>query len=99
MYTFDKMTSIMHQSPVKTISAMPASIAKFEKDLKIFRERTGEAFPVILKMPIVKIVTSLHKLHCHLKTTKPENWKLYLILVLESRRYPLIKKHSIDKHH
>ena len=31
MYTLDKMNAIMEQVPTKTISGMPASIAKFEK--------------------------------------------------------------------
>lgn len=53
MYTFDKMNSIMKQSPVKHISTMPAAIAKFEKDLKVFRERTSTEFPDILKLPIL----------------------------------------------
>ena len=53
MYTYDKMNSIMHQTAAKSISQMPAAIAKFEKDLKVFHERTGEAFPEVLKLPIL----------------------------------------------
>ena len=30
------MNSLVHQHQVKTISAMPAAIAKFEKVLKVF---------------------------------------------------------------
>ena len=32
LYTFDKMNAIMKQTQVKHISAMPAAIAKFEKE-------------------------------------------------------------------
>ena len=53
MYTYDKMNSLMHQHQVKSISAMPAAIAKFEKDLKVFFDRTGETFPEVLKLPIL----------------------------------------------
>ena len=45
MYTHDKMNAIMKQSPVKHISELPASIAKFERNLKVFRERTEVEFP------------------------------------------------------
>ena len=40
MYTFDKMKAIMKHNLAKNISELPASIAKFEKDLKTFLERT-----------------------------------------------------------
>ena len=53
MYTFDAMNAIMHQVPVKSISAMPASIAKSEKDVELFEERTGTQFPDILELPIL----------------------------------------------
>ena len=32
---------------------MPAAIARLEKDLKIFRERTESEFPEVLKLPIL----------------------------------------------
>ena len=53
LYTFDKMNAIMKQSPAKNISEIPAAIARFEKDLKIFRERTETEFPEVLKLPIL----------------------------------------------
>ena len=53
LYTVDKMNSIMHQKAVRHISEMPAAISKFEKDLKVFRERVGSDFPEILKLPIL----------------------------------------------
>ena len=53
MYTFDKMSAIMHQAQVKNISEIPAAIAKFEKDLKTFREITDNEFPEVLKLPIL----------------------------------------------
>ena len=53
LYTFDKMNAIMKQTQVKHISAMPAAIAKFEKDLQVFRTRTSTEFPDILKLPIL----------------------------------------------
>ena len=53
LYTYDKMNAMMHQTACKHISAMPASIAAFEKDLKIFRERTNTDFPEVLKLPIL----------------------------------------------
>ena len=53
MYTFDKMNAIMKQNPAKNISELPASIAKFERDLKTFRERTSTEFPEVLKLPIL----------------------------------------------
>ena len=53
MYTDDEMKSLMHQYQVKTISAMPAAIAKFEKDVKVFFDRTDETFPEVLKLPIL----------------------------------------------
>ena len=53
MYTFDKMNAIMKQSPAKNIAELPASIAKFERDLKTFRERTNTEFPEVLKLPIL----------------------------------------------
>ena len=53
LYTYDKINSIMHQTPAKTIAAVPAMIAKFERDLKIFRERTDTDFPEALKLPIL----------------------------------------------
>jgi len=45
MSTFDKMNAIMKQNPAKNISELPASIAKFERDLKTFIERTSTEFP------------------------------------------------------
>ena len=42
--------SLMHQHRVYTILAMPAAIAKFENDLKVFFDRTGEVFPEVLKL-------------------------------------------------
>ena len=53
MYTFDKMNAIMKQNPAKNIAKLPASIAKFERDLKMFRERTDSEFPPQLKLPIL----------------------------------------------
>ena len=53
MYTLDRTNSIMKQSPAKPISVMPAAIAKFERDLKVFRERTLTEVPDILKLPIL----------------------------------------------
>ena len=53
MYTFDKMSAIMRQNPVRHISEIPAAIAKFEKDLKVFRERTASEFPEVLKLPLL----------------------------------------------
>ena len=47
------MNSIMHQTPASSILQMLAAIAKFEKDLKVFHERTGEAFPEVVKLPIL----------------------------------------------
>ena len=37
----------------KTISQLPAAIAKSEKDSEVFADRTGEAFPAILKLLIL----------------------------------------------
>ena len=53
LYTYDKMNSIMKRTPVKHISEMPAAIAKFEKELKVFREKSGTEFPQMLKLPIL----------------------------------------------
>ena len=53
MCTLDKMNAIMQQKTVKHISEMPAAIARFEKDLKVFSERVGTEFPAILKLPIL----------------------------------------------
>ena len=53
MYTFDKMNAIMKQNPAKNIAELSASIAKFERDLKTFRERTDTEFPPQLKLPIL----------------------------------------------
>lgn len=53
MYTYDKMSAIMRQNPVKHISEIPVATAKFEKDLKVFRERTGTGFPEVLKLPLL----------------------------------------------
>ena len=38
---------------MKHISKLPASIAKFERDLKVFRVRTEVDFPEVLKLPIL----------------------------------------------
>ena len=53
MYTLDKMNSLMHGKVCKSIADMPIAIADFEKNLKVFSERTGETFPNILKLPIL----------------------------------------------
>ena len=53
MYTFDRVSVIMHQVPVKSISAMPASMPKFEKDLTLPQQRAGTQFPGILMFPIL----------------------------------------------
>ena len=56
------MSSIMHQTAAESISQMPASTAKFEKDLKVFHDRTGEAFPEVLKLPIlIQMIPSSRK--------------------------------------
>ena len=56
MYTYDKMHSLMHQHQVESISAMPAAIAKFEKDLKVFFDRTGKTFSELLKLLILLLM-------------------------------------------
>ena len=53
MYSYDKMNAIMRQPMVKNIADLPGAIAKFEKDLKTFRERTDNEFPEMLKLPIL----------------------------------------------
>ena len=53
MYTFDKMNDLMHQTMCKNMSDMPAAIDKFEKDIRMFKDRTGQDFPEILKMPLL----------------------------------------------
>ena len=53
MYTLDKMNSLMHGKVCKSIADMPIAIADFEKNLKVFSERTGQTFPNILKLPIL----------------------------------------------
>ena len=52
MCTFDKRSAIMKQNPAKNIAELPASIAKFERDLRTFRERTDTELPPQLKLPI-----------------------------------------------
>ena len=53
LYTFDKVNAMMRQTQAKHISDMPASIAKFEKDIKTFETRTGKEFPEMMKLPIL----------------------------------------------
>ena len=53
MYTFDKLTSLMHQTAVKSMAEMPAAIDRIEKDIRTFNDRTGETFPEMFKMPIL----------------------------------------------
>ena len=84
MYTFDKMNSIMKQSQVKHISDLPASIAKFEKDLKIFRERTESEFPEVLKLPIlIQMIPANWKKEFETQFRTPGSTKTYDSLVAQ----------------
>ena len=103
MYTYDKMNAIMKQSPTKHISEIPMAIAKFEKDLKVFRERTDSEFPEVLKLPIlIQMIPTAWKREFETQFRTPGSTKTYealasqLIAIGNEERYNAGKRGPDD---
>ena len=67
-YELDAMMALMNLTAVKDISALPGAISRFERDLKLYEQRSGRPFPEEFKVPtFLKLLPRSHERELKLK--------------------------------
>ena len=62
------MMALMNLTAVKDISALPGAISRFERDLKLYEQRSGRPFPEEFKVPtFLKLLPRSHERELKLK--------------------------------
>ena len=53
MFTFDKMTSLMHRERCKSINELPAALERWTRDLQQYEKKSGKTLQEDMRAPIV----------------------------------------------
>ena len=67
-YELDAMLALMNLTAVTDISALPGAISRFERDLKLYEQRSGRPFSEEFKVPtFLKLLPRSHEHELKLK--------------------------------